>query len=161
MGAWSPRRSGRAASRPGPGPRTRRGTSRGHLLTGGVRCRLSGRGGERVAELLVHQPEPFELGQGLQRGAFVEPLDGEPDVDDHVVADPDVRQVLQADVLADAAEVDLGHQRVVAFLEADDPARYREAHGQSSFVSAADTTSWPSASPPSFGGTRRCRSTVK
>src|SRR4051794_3184641 len=166
MGAWSPRRSGRAASRPGPGPRTRRGTSRGHLLTGGVRCRLSGRGGERVAELLVHQPEPFELGQGLQRGPFVEPLDGEPDVHDHVVADPDVRQVLQADVLADAAEVDLGHQRVVAFLKADDPARYREAHGQSpsvraALVRAAETTSWPRASPPSFGGTRRCRSTVK
>ena len=60
-------------------------------------------------------------------------LKGETHVHNHVFADLGVRNVLQADVFLDAAEVDDGHQRAVTLLDAQDSPRYRQTHGRPPF----------------------------
>ncbi len=63
----------------------------------------------RPAELLLEDAEPLERRQGLAGRLLVQPLDGEADVDDDVLADLRLGEVGEADLLADAAEVDLRH----------------------------------------------------
>ena len=83
---------------------------------------------EPVAELLLEHSEVLEFGQRSDRGLLVKSLKRETDMDHHVLADLGVGYVLEAHVLLDAAEVDDGHQRPVAVLDADDLPRYRQAH---------------------------------
>ena len=68
------------------------------------------------------------------RRLLVETLDRETHMDHHVFADLGVGYVLQADVLLDAAEVDDGHQRAVAVLDAENLPRYRQTHGRPPFL---------------------------
>ena len=75
---------------------------------------------EPVAELLLEHAEMLELGQRPHCRLLVKPLERETHMDDHVLADLGVGYVLQADILFDAAEVDDGHHRPVAVLDADD-----------------------------------------
>ena len=79
----------------------------------------------------------------------------------------EVGHVLQAHLLAHAAEVDLGHPGAVAVLDVRAPCRVplgtwaspRVSLVARSTVAGRPTISWPSARPPSLGGTRRWRST--
>ncbi len=66
-------------------------------------------GGRRLPELLLQHPHLAEWLERLQRGGLVEARDREADVHHGVVADGELRQVRQAHVLDDAAEVDLPH----------------------------------------------------
>src|SRR5215469_10539724 len=74
---------------------------------------------------LVHLAEVLEDAAGLR---LVEARQGEADVDEDVVAGPGVADVLQADALADAAEIDLAHQHVVFAVGFDHLAGDAEAH---------------------------------
>ena len=73
------------------------------------------------------------------------------DVHDHVVADADVVDERERDLLAHAVEIDDARRRVPAARP-----RGRESRGTWSvppFCAASATHAWPSARPPSFGGT--------
>ena len=50
-------------------------------------------------------------------------------MDEYVVARPGLGDVLQADPLADAAEIDLAHQQAVLAVRLDHLAGYSQAHG--------------------------------
>ena len=52
-------------------------------------------------------------------------------------------------------------RRAVAVLQTDHPPGHGQTHGLSSPQPAAATSTWPSARPPSFGGTCRWHRTVK
>src|SRR4051812_12838680 len=74
------------------------------------------------------------LGQEGEHAAglvLVEPGEGEPDVDQGVLADGDVRDVFEADPLEDAAEIDPAHEQVVLAVHLDDFAGDAQAHGAS------------------------------
>ena len=80
----------------------------------------------------------------------------------------DVGHVLQAHLLAHAAEVDLGHPRAVPVLRSRAPCRVRPGTWRLLPVRRSvnlrdwpDGSTWPSARPPSLGGTCRWRRTVK
>ena len=49
----------------------------------------------------------------LPRLVLIDRAQGQADVDEHVVADPDLGHMLEADSLGYPAEVDLAHQQVV------------------------------------------------
>src|SRR5215203_5926177 len=74
---------------------------------------------------LVHAIEKLEHTTGL---VLVKPRQGEADIDDHILADLDRRDVLQADVLRDPAKVDFPHEDVVLAVSRDDLARNPETH---------------------------------
>ena len=86
-----------------------------------------------LVHLLEEREDPPRL-------VLVDPREGEADVDEHVVAGPDLGDVLEADALGDAAEVDLAHQHVVLAIGLDHLPGYREAH--------RSTSSGSSAGPP-------------
>src|SRR5213075_2298728 len=83
------------------------------------------------------------------------------DVHENVVADPRLGHVLEAHPPPDAAQLDLAEQELVLAGDLDDAAGDGQAHQAAPprVVVAAAIASWPSASPPSFGGTSRWRST--
>ena len=64
-----------------------------------------------------------------ERLLLVDLADREADVDDDVVAELDLRDVGQAGLLADAAEVDLAHPQAGVVADLDDLAGDAEAHG--------------------------------
>jgi hypothetical protein len=74
---------------------------------------------------LVDHAQQFER---LERLFLVELADREADVDDHVVAERDLRQVRQAGFLAHAAEVDASHPQRSVIADLDHLARDAEAH---------------------------------
>ena len=81
--------------------------------------------GQLLGHQVAHRREHL---QGAQRLLLVHPADGEPDVDDDVVAQLDVRLVGQAGLLADAAEVDAAHAQAVLVVDLDDLARDAQTH---------------------------------
>ena len=85
-----------------------------------------GDGSSELVEL-VHLFE--ELEDALRLG-LVDARQGEADVDEHVLADLHLGHVLQADALADAAEIDLAHEHVVLAVGLDHFAGNAEAHEQ-------------------------------
>src|SRR5262249_39213795 len=80
-------------------------------------------------------PEFVELfhlmkkGEHAARLLLVDARQGEADVDKDVLARPDLRHMLQADALEDAAEIDLAHEHVVLTVSLDHLAGDAEAHG--------------------------------
>src|SRR5829696_5588067 len=63
---------------------------------------------------------------------LIEPGQGEPDVNQGVLPDGDVRDVLQAHPLEDPAEVDAAHEQVVLAVHFDDLAGDAQAHARDS-----------------------------
>src|SRR5215467_2097081 len=111
-----------------------------------------------------HLLEVFEDALGF---LFVDHADGKPDVDEYVFADLGLRCVRQADLFADAAKVYLGAAEgdIAGVDDFDDLAGNCETHEKTSakpsfkvsrFQSFPAMTAWPSAIPPSLGGTWRC-----
>ena len=70
----------------------------------------------------------LEVGEDLCGFVLVDPADGEPHVDQHVVADFRLGSVGQAGILEDAAEVDLAHGQIVLHVDFDQPTGYAETH---------------------------------
>ena len=81
------------------------------------------------AELFLDEADLAEQVERLHGGLFVEPRDGEADVDDGVVAHFDFGHVGQAGFLDDAAEVELAHADAVCFVDFDDFAGDSQTHG--------------------------------
>src|SRR5436853_484251 len=99
----------------------------------GTRPHTSRRWRSELVEL-VHGLEEFEDATGL---GLVEPGQRKADVHQHVVAGPNVRNVGEADLLGDPAEVDLAHQHVVLGKRLDHEAGDAEAHQPASPPAAA------------------------
>src|SRR5271165_2102696 len=98
----------------------------------GIRRGISWGGRPQLVEL-IHPVQELEHPPRL---VLIDRAEGEADVDQHVVADPDLGHVLQADALGDAAEVDLAHQQVVLAVGLRHFSRDCEAHR--SFLQAAE-----------------------
>jgi len=96
-------------------------------------ARLRGSGGAEKSlifggEFLVEDAEGAEVGECLLGGCFVNFGDGETDVDDGVVADDDLRHVVEADVLDHAAKVDAADANHTVGSDFFDFSRNGEAH---------------------------------
>jgi hypothetical protein len=96
------------------------------LLVHGRRVHPRAHGGQLGADQVAHGGQDLER---LERLLLVDPRDREPNVDDHVVAELHVGDVGEADVLADAAEVDLAHRQACVVADLDDPTGDPKAHG--------------------------------
>src|SRR5262249_38549055 len=81
-----------------------------------------------VAELLLQRTEAAVQLERLQRRLLVEPLQREADMDDRVLADLQVRQVLQTHFLQHATEVHRPHPGSVVFPDLHHLSWHRETH---------------------------------
>src|SRR5436190_57645 len=79
---------------------------------------------------------PCEEGKDLLRLRFVDDRQGEADVHHHVHAGPGLGNVLQADALADAAEIDLAHPQVMLDVRFDDSSGDSETHRLTPFANS-------------------------
>src|SRR5262249_32679418 len=94
----------------------RRGTRRGTSWGLSIGRQLRG-----LPDLLEDTVRPRRL-------LAIDPRDGEADVHQHVLADPGVRHVVEADVARDAREADAAHPEPVVVTDGDDLTRNPETH---------------------------------